>query len=297
MAIFVAFSLGSPFFLTGYVWASVLTLSAELGIVAVVVTLLIIAGEFDLSVGSVFGMAAAIASHLMNSGWSPLAAMIGTLALCAVIGTVNGLLVTMLRIQSLIITIAGLMFYRAVALLVTNGEVISLTPPQVAGFSFLNSLWHGYSIEALWGLAVAGLLLIVLGKTQFGNWIYASGGDPGAAAATGVPVRRVKIALFVATAVAAGFAGILQMARLTSLDALSGTGLEIVVILATVVGGTSLFGGQGGVVGTVLGVLVLAMAQVGLVLVGIPAYWYQAGIGMFLVITVAGNTLLHRRKH
>jgi ribose/xylose/arabinose/galactoside ABC-type transport system permease subunit len=101
--------------------------------------------------------------------------------------------------------------------------------------------------------------------------------------------------LFICSSLAAGFAGVLYTARLSSVDGLAGTSLELEVILAIVVGGTALHGGAGSVIGTIFGVLVLAMAKMGLILVGVPGYWYQAGIGLFLVVTVAGNETVRNR--
>jgi ribose/xylose/arabinose/galactoside ABC-type transport system permease subunit len=138
-------------------------------------------------------------------------------------------------------------------------------------------------------------VFVVLACTTFGNWIFATGGNRLSALSAGIRTRRVRTVLFVLSSMAAGFAGLLYTSRLTSIDGLSGTNTELEVILAIVVGGTALHGGSGGVIGTVIGVFVLAMAKMGLVLVNVPAYWYQAGIGLFLVLTVAMNEVVRSR--
>lgn len=293
--VFLVFSLMTSSFVTAPVWGDIESLTSELGIVAVAVTLLMIAGEFDLTVGSVLGLSTGMVVVLSNSGLNIWLAVVITMCACGLIGLVNAVLVTRVGLPSLIVTIGGLMFYRGIDYVVTGGNNVTLSSTAVASLSPFNKTFGFFSIEGFWFIGVAICATLVLSRTQLGNWIFAAGGNRASAVASGIPVRRVKGGLFVLSALAAGFEGVLQVARLTSVDGTAGTNVELEAILAVVVGGTALMGGTGGVIGTVFGVVILAMSQLGLVLVGVPAYWYQAGIGLFLVVTVAGNQSIIRR--
>jgi simple sugar transport system permease protein len=297
IAVFVFFSLKSSVFLTEIIWGTILTIAAELGIIAIFVGLLMIAGEFDLSVGSVLGLSAAMVPVLATNHGVPIwAAVALTLGMCVLIGLANAFLVVALGLPSLIVTIGGLMFYRGLTLYITHGGLeIPLSNNAVSSLNPFDATWRNINVSALWFFGLGIVAIVLLGGTQFGNWTFASGGNRAAALVSGVPVRRVKTMLFVTTSVAAGFAGILQVARLTSVDALRGQGYELQAILAVVIGGTALTGGAGGVIGTMLGVLILAMAEIGLVLIGVADYWYQTGVGLFLVLTVATNETLRRK--
>jgi simple sugar transport system permease protein len=196
---------------------------------------LMIAGNFDLSVGSILGLASGICILLLNAGVPALVALALTLAVAAVIGAVNGFLVTRLRIHSLIVTLGALMFYRAVVLALTKGFPLRLAE-EIPMMDLFSTRLGFVPVSFLWMLGVV-----------------------------------------------AAFAGILQLARFNSIDALRGDGMELEAILAAVVGGASLNGGYGSVIGAVLGVFMLAMIKQGLILMGIDAYWYRAGIGLVLI--------------
>lgn len=295
VCVFVFFSLFADKFLTAGIMSNVFLLSAELGIVAIGVTLLMIAGEFDLSVGSVFGLSSGIAIMLLNAGVPGILAVAITLAVAAAIGALNGVLVTWLRIHSLIITIGALMFYRAIVLGLTGGF-----PLRLAGQQDFLSIFNFYLGPVpgsfFWLLGLVVVFAFLLTSTKLGNWIYATGGAGEAAREMGVPTRRVKITVFALVAALAAFAGIIQMARFSSIDALRGDGLELEAILAVVVGGASLNGGYGSVVGAVLGVIMLAMIKQGLILMGIDAYWYRAGIGVLLIAAAVLNQYVRERS-
>jgi len=294
--IFTIFALMVPnSFLTVPVWGAIESLVSELGITAVAVTLLMIAGEFDLTVGSVLGLAAVMVPVMNNHGVNIWLAVAITMLTCGVIGLVNGLLVARVGLPSLIVTIGGLMFYRGVDYVVVGGNNVTMNNSAVAALVPFNKTWGSYSVEGIWFIVFACCAIFLLGRTQLGNWIFASGGNRNAALASGVPVRRVKMGLYILSALAAGLEGILTVARLVGVDGTIGTNIELEAILAVVVGGTAIHGGKGGVVGTIFGVLVLSMAEIGLILVGVPAYWYQAGIGLFLVVTVLTNRTVIER--
>lgn len=295
VVVFVILSFASPVFLTQAVWGSIMQIVAELGVVAIPVTLLMISGDFDLSVGSVFGLSAALVPFLAGHGWGTWGAVFGTLAACVVIGLINAYLVVHRRLPSLIVTIGALMFYQGITLHVTGGNIIGLSPQNTAALGVFNHTYGGFTVSAAWFVGIAVVAAFVLGWTQMGNWIFAVGGGRSAARTSGIKVNGVRTGLFVATSLGAGLGGIMQVSRLVTVDASRGLGLELQAILAAVVGGSSLFGGAGGVIGTAFGVLILGMAEIGLVLLSVPAYWYQTGVGLFLVVTVATNEGVRER--
>lgn len=293
IVVFICFAATTDSFLTAGIWSSILSLASELGIVAAAGTLLMIAGEFDLSVGSIFGLAACLVPVLMNMGWPVYVAIIVTLLLMAAIGAGHGTLVTYVAVPSLIVTLGGLMFWRGLILQITGGFQVDVNDPEA--LKVFSASWNQFYVSTLWFALIVLALSLLLLRTQYGNWIFATGGNAKAALAVGIPVRRVKIMLFALSSVLAGFAGIVQMARYSSVDALRGTGYELQVILAAVIGGAILTGGRGSIVGTAMGCLMLGMLQQGLILHNISANWYQAGVGLLLIVAVCVNIFISRR--
>ncbi len=287
--VFVVFSLWSPYFLTLESVAATLVLAAELGIVAMGVTLLMIAGEFDLSVGSVLGVSSLLVPWLAVHGVPLALAIPAALLTAAGIGLINGLAVVTTRIPSFIVTLGGLMWWRGVLYVVTGGFPIDVPTQSPLFIPFSYRFPNGINVSAFWFLALLVLLTVVLQKTAFGNWIFASGGNERAARELGVPVDRVRVILFAVTASLAGLTGLIQVGRFNSVDANRGSGLELEAIAAAVIGGTRLSGGYGSVLGTVLGCLMVGMIRNGLVLAGVASYWYQALIGLLIVIAVTVN--------
>ncbi len=294
LAVFLSFSIVAPYFLTLDSLAGIMTIAAELGLVAVGVTLLMIAGEFDLSVGSVLGVSSMAFALMVREGIPHLIAFLAAMGLAAVIGALNGWVVTRGRLPSFIVTLGSMMFWRGVLLAVTQGFPVSYEGQSVLMFALSGRLPGGFHASALWFLAVALIATVVLTRTSFGNAVFAAGGNPQAARALGVDVVRVKQAGFILTAVLAALAGIIQFSRFGSVDPLRGQGAELEAIAATVTGGTLLSGGYGSVIGTVLGALIVGMVRTGLVLAGAPAYWYQAFIGLVLVGAVIINLRIRR---
>jgi simple sugar transport system permease protein len=254
-----------------------------------------IGGQFDLSVGSVYGLSAAVVILCVNAGVPGWLALPIVMAFGFGVGTINGLLVTRLGIHSLIITLGSLMFYRGVLLALTEGFPIRLGNPD----PFLRALdfsWLGIPGPFFWFLGLVVIFAFVLTSTRFGNWLYATGGSPEAARGMGVPAERVQILAFANSAMLACLAGYVSVARFSSVDALRGQGFELEVVLAVVVGGASLNGGYGSIVGAALGVLIIGMIQQGLILIGISVYWYQAGIGLLLILAAVVNQRVRIRN-
>jgi simple sugar transport system permease protein len=291
----------NPTFLSSLNISNTLAFSVELGIIALAMTLLMTAGEFDLSVGSVFGLSAVVMWTLFNSGATSLeVGFLAALLLALLIGLVNGIFVTRLRIPSFLVTLGMLLVARGTALYITDGF-----PQRTwnAEGSWLAELLVGdfyvgdfrVYMSGIWFVVIAIVLGYVLTQTKAGNWIQASGGSASAAAARGVRVGRTKIALFMLTALAAAFAGIISSIRTSAANPNSGTGYELEVIAMVVIGGTALGGGRGTIIGTVIGVLILRTMRNGIVLIGVPGLAYNIFIGAIILGMMALHSWLERR--
>jgi simple sugar transport system permease protein len=294
----VVFSVWTPYFLTLESITSILVVTSEMAILAMPVTLLMIAGEFDLSVGSVLGLCSVLVPWLMVT-WTvpPIVSVLIALAVALLIGYLHGSLVHKLRIPSFIVTLAGLLFWRGVVFVLTQGFPVRVPPGQVWFFQiFAHRFPNGFNLSLFWFLAYAAILFLVLTHDRFGNWIYASGGNERAARKMGVPVDKVRTRLFMLTAVSAFFTGIIQVARFTSVDASRGESLELEMIAASVIGGASLSGGVGSIVGTILGCLIVGMIRNGLATAGIASYWYTAIIGLLILGAVIVNKTTGRLR-
>ena len=264
-------------------------------------TLLMTAGEFDLSVGSLFGFAPVMMWTLFNSGVTSLnMAFLVALVVAALIGLVNGLFVTRLKIPSFLVTLGMLLVVRGTALFVTDGF------PQrtwTAGGHWLADLLVGefyigsFRVYAslFWFLAAAIVLGYVLTQSKYGNWIQATGGNAVAATARGVDVNGVKVALFILSAVMSAFAGIISSIRTSAANPNSGSGYELEVIAMVVIGGTALTGGRGTIIGTVLGIFILRVMRNGIVLIGVPGLAYNIFIGAIILGMMALHSWLERR--
>ena len=291
----------NPAFLSPLNISNTLTFTVELGLIALAMTLLMTAGEFDLSVGSVFGFAPVVMWTLYNAGLTSLfVGFAAALLISAAIGLFSGLFVTRLKIPSFLVTLGMLLVVRGVALFVTDGF------PQrtwSAGGQWLAHLLVGdfhvgpFRVYAslFWFIAAAIILGYVLTKSKFGNWIQAAGGNAVAARARGVNVNAVKVWLFVLSAVMSAFAGIISSIRTSAANPNSGAGYELEVIAMVVIGGTALTGGRGTILGTVLGILILRVMRNGIVLVGVPGLAYNIFIGAIILGMMALHSWLERR--
>ncbi len=265
-------------------------------------TLLMTAGEFDLSVGSVFGFAPIIMWTLHNTHVAPLEiGFVVAILFAVVIGLANGWFVTYLKIPSFLVTLGMLLVVRGTALYVTDGfpqrtwTAESPLMKILVGEITIGDLRIYASL--LWFILFAIILGYVLTESKAGNWIQAAGGNPEAARARGVRVTRTKIALFVLTAVISAYAGITSSIRVSAANPNSGTQYELEVIAMVVIGGTALTGGRGTIIGTVLGVLILRIMRNGIVLIGVPGLAYNIFIGGIILAMMALHSWLERRHH
>lgn len=304
----VFFATRTDQFATAAGLANVLDATATLGIMAVAVALLLIGGEFDLSAGALTASTGLVTALLVNqlevNVWE---GILWALAFALLVGFLNGVLVTMTRLPSFIVTL-GTLF----ALMGANVGVTKLLTDTVrvggldkaAGYEgarhvFSSSVTIGgaeFRGAILWWLAVTLLATLLLVRTKFGNWIFGVGGGAASARNAGVPVRRTKILLFMGTATAAWLVGTISVLRLTSVQANTGAGEEFTYLIAAVIGGCLITGGAGSALGAALGALIYGMTQQGIVFAQWDSVWFPLVLGVMLLAAVFINTLFVRRR-
>lgn len=285
----VVFSLLSPLFLARQTAITVASTASELGIVAVCVTLLMISGHFDLSVGAIVGFSGYAALYALRAGAPAELAILAALASGVVIGVVNGLLVVITRLHSFIVTMGMMLMVRSVLNVLVQGVPTKLGLATAWGNIIAGPNLAGLRMSLLWFIILTGLSTVFLLRTPQGNWAYAMGQNRTAAQNLGVPVRAMTIFLFAISGLGGATLGMIQAARFDSVDGTRGLGLELYVISVIVVGGASLFGGYGSTFGTMLGAFIFSMIQSGLVLSGAPGFYFDGLVGLCLFIAVFLN--------
>ena len=293
MCVFLSFS--SPAFLQSRNLLNVGRQISLIGIMAVGMTLVLIAREIDLSVGSIYALAGLSAGMLLVAGTNLWLALLAGLVVGGGVGLLNGWLSTYGRLPSFITTLGMLSVARGVALLLTNGQPVTINaaagvePTALEIFYYLGQgrLFDMIPMQLLFFVltAIGGWLL--LSRTVFGFRVYAVGGNEKAARVSGINVFRTKVWVFAIMGFLSALAGILSLAFLPSGQAgRTGVGLELDVIAAAIVGGASLSGGEGTILGTVLGVLIIGVLRNGLVLMGISPFWQETVIGLVIILAV-----------
>ncbi|MCL4416953.1 MAG: ABC transporter permease [Actinobacteria bacterium] len=296
---FFSITAGKNGFNSVIIFKSILDLSVSIGIIGVVATPHLIAGEFDLSVGSMVGASGMLLALCIVAWGLPLwLSILITFSFALLYGFIQGYIVVKTKIPSLIVTLGGLFFLRGI----TFGVAQSITKRALIGgvnehlqTNWLFKLFAGkifggiISASAIWWVAVTILAYFILRRTRFGNWIFATGGSEEAARALGVPTNRVKIILFVATAASVALLSVTQVLSLSSADTLRGALKEMEVIITVVIGGTLITGGYGSPIGTFLGCLTLGLLRQGIYMLNISSEWYQAVLGIVLIIAVLIN--------
>ena len=302
LAIFVFFAVAADHFLTSFSIANILTFASITGIVTVGAAMLMISGEFDLSVGSTFAVASYVFAMTLNAGGGPIPAMLLALLVSAVLGLINGLIVTGTGIPSFMTTLGTMLAYRGIARALGSGLMVCYEEEKLALFDVLNGPINAinqlsdppsnFRVSILWFIVIAIVISLVLMRTRYGNWVFATGGNPGAALAQGVAVKRVRVINFVLTGLLAGTASVMQFAHRLSVDPLRGKGMELIAVAACAIGGVRLTGGYGTIFGACIGMLLLQMLEQGLVLMHVPVQVFQAAAGLILITAVISNTYL-----
>ena len=287
--------------------ASYLETAAQIGIPAIAVALLMIGGEFDLSIGSVIGFTGMMTAILATEVGIPLyIGAIISLLFALGIGFVNGWLVVRTKLPSFIITLGGLYIIRGLTIALTRiitGRTQVGGLSDAPGYDVLNVLFNSdlsigganFAISIFWWLLFAAVATWVLLRTPIGNWIFGLGGDENASRNVGVPVDSLKIRLFMLTAASAWLVATIQITVVKSADTLRGFGSEFIFIIAVVIGGTRLTGGYGSAIGAVLGALIFGMVRSGIVFAGVDADWFNVFMGVMLITAVLVNNYIHKR--
>jgi simple sugar transport system permease protein len=306
VVVFAFFTTRSDIFGTLEGAANWLDPASTLGIMAVAVALLMIGGEFDLSAGVLTGSVGLLVALLTTrAGWGLGPAMATALVFALAVGLCNGLLVVRTGLPSFIVTLGTFLMLQGLNLgvtkLVTNTVQVGgldRVPGYDLAYRVLSSTvtvgGTRFRVAILWWVAVTAAGTWVLLRTRAGNWIFGVGGDRRAAASVGVPVARVKVALFMTTAGAAWLVGVITALRLTSVQANAGVGAELRYIVAAVIGGCLLTGGYGSAVGASVGALIFGMADKGIVYAGWDSDWFTFFLGGMLLLATLANSLVRR---
>lgn len=297
------FSLISPYFMEWSTWEGILVSSTEIGIIALGATILMIAGEFDLSVGSNLAFSGMIYATLVAQyGYPAWLAFIPTLLVGMLIGLINGWITIRMGLPSFITTLGAMLLWRGLVLMYTDGFPVSSVDLDAEGSFFVRSLIPGLKGSFLIWAFIALLLVFLLKHHPWGNWIMAVGGNQEASWAMGINTKLVKILCFALSGVLAALAGVIQFEHLGSLSPTAGEQYELRAIAIAVIGGTLLSGGVGTIWGTVIGTLLMSVLAAGLVQSGVSAYWFRSFLGVILVLAVIFNqkirkSLRFRRQH
>ncbi len=310
IAIIVVFSALSPYYLSLGNFLTMASHVALFGILAIGMLLVILNGGIDLSVGSTLGLAGVVAGFLMQGVtvgalgvvlFPPVwVVAVLAVALGGFVGLVNGVLVARFKVPPFVATLGVMYMVRGVALLITNG----LTYNNLGGSAALGNTgfdWLGFNrllgvpigVVVMAAIAVAGS--VVLNRTAFGRWLYASGGNERAAELSGVPVKRVQVSVYMLSGICSAVAGLILSSQLTSAGPTAGTTYELTAIAAVVIGGAALTGGRGNIRGTLLGAFVIGFLSDGLVIVGVSSYWQTVFTGAVIVLAVLLNAIQYRR--
>ncbi|MCO6051934.1 ABC transporter permease [Mesorhizobium sp. RP14(2022)] len=311
IAIIVVFSFLSPNYFTVSNFLTMANHVAIFGLLAVGMLLVILNGGIDLSVGSTLGLAGVVAGALMQGVTiAPLGVVLYppvwvvavlACALGGLVGLLNGVLIARFKVPAFVATLGVMYMARGVALLMTNG----LTYNNLGGRAELgNTGFDALGFDRLFGVptgvvvlvVVAVIASLVLNRTAFGRWLYASGGNERAAELSGVPVKGVQISVYVISGICAAIAGLILSSQLTSAGPTAGTTYELTAIAAVVIGGAALTGGRGTIRGTMLGAFVIGFLSDGLVIIGISSYWQTVFTGAVIVLAVLLNAVQYRRR-
>ena len=305
LLVFLFFAIKAENFLSLVSLTNILSIASIKGIFVIGVAILMISGEFDLSVGSTLAVSAFIFALTIEEGMSPVLAMVLALVVSALLGLINGLIVTKARIPSFIATLGTMMAYRGIARGIGGGDFARFTGEKLFLFEVLNGEINFINqlgtpagsarMTIIWFVLIVIIAAIIMSRTRYGSWVYATGGNREAALAQGVPTNRVVITNFVFTAVLAGFAGLVQFASRPSVDPLRGEGWELIAVASCVIGGIWLKGGYGTIFGAAIGILLLQMVEQGLILIGVDVQLFQPTIGLILLLAVISNVYMSRQ--
>jgi len=285
LLIAIIFTLIEPLYITPYNIISIIEQSTINGLIGIGITFAILTAGIDLSVGSTFAIIIVCVGKLLVSGINPILAIIMGIALGFALGIVNGLLICKMNIQPFVATLGTMSLYRGIAYVFTGGWPVLNIPK-----SFRNmvdgDIIYNIPVSIFILLLFAFLTHILLRYTRFGIYVYALGGNEEATRLSGVSVDRVKILAYGIVGIGAALAGIVMLARLGTGEPSAGQGYELNAIAAAAIGGASLAGGKGSIIGTFLGAILLSALKVGLIVVGVDTFWQYIATGIIIIVAV-----------
>jgi ribose transport system permease protein len=295
-------TIATPFFLQTDNLLDITRQMSVLGLLAIGISLVLISGHIDLSIGSTYGLTTVVFALMVSEGHSILLTFVLCLLMGAFIGFVNGVLVAVFKLPSFIVTLGTLELLRGIALYVSDGLPISLFGLEAAGLGTFEYLGQGrlfgiWPMQFLILLVVAVVVGTFLQKTLIGLRLYSVGSSPRAAHLAGIPVVRMQVGAFMVSGLLAALGGLLAVAFLPTASPTSGAGLEFQVFAAAVLGGVSLFGGSGTMTGVVLGAGLLAVLANGLVLLGVSSAVQTSVAGVLVIVAIGVNVLIAQREH
>lgn len=266
----------------------------EVGLIALGMTLIIVTAGIDLSVGSALALVSVTIGFSYQAGVPLTLAILLGIVVGAACGWFNGAVSTLLGVHPLVVTLGTLALYRGLAFGISDANAVSTYPTW---FAYLGQYYLGPVPGQLFVLVAAvAVTWVLLARTPFGRYVYAIGANEEAARFSGIPVDRIKVAVYAGTGLLVGLAATIFTSRVSSARADFGNGLELDVIAAVVLGGTSIYGGVGSIPGTVLGVLIIAVLRNGLQLGGVSSTWQLFLLGVLLILAVLINEFLRRRE-
>ncbi|MFS9164426.1 ABC transporter permease subunit [Streptococcus mitis] len=256
-------------------------------LIAFGMTFVILTGGIDLSVGSILALSSALTAGLLGSGMPVTLAILISLILGCILGMINGLLISYGKLAPFIVTLATMTIFRGATLVYTNGNPITKGLSDTFLFQFLG---QGYIVGIPFPVIIMFIVFIVLyallHKTAFGKSVYAIGGNEKAAFISGVKLNKVKIIIYSISGIMASISGLIITSRLSSAQPTAGASYEMDAIAAVVLGGTSLSGGKGRILGTLIGALIIGVLNNGLNIIGVSAFWQQVVKGVVILIAV-----------
>ena len=278
----------SPYFLTTQNLLNVALQAAVVAIMGFGLTFVILTRGIDLSVGSVLALSGAVMATVTAGRGALIGILIGLLA-ATLLGTVNGLFVTVAKVAPFITTLAMLAIARGLTYVYTQGAPVGV---HATAFTFWGQgTIATVPVPVMVMLVIFILSLSILTQTRFGRYVYAIGSNPEVSRLSGIPINRYVVAVYAISGLLAGVGGLILTGRLASADPNSATGSELDVIAAVVIGGTSLFGGRGGVFGTLVGALIISVVANGLVLLNVNPFWTQAVKGAIILMAVLADSI------
>ncbi|MDX2138870.1 MAG: ABC transporter permease [Chloroflexota bacterium] len=302
VTLFLFLAFRAEAFLTMRNQLNILDQAHQIGLMALAVTVVIIAGGFDLSMGAIFAMSAVVAAFVARdleasatfANIAPYAGWVAGVVVGTLFGLLNGVLVTVLRINTFVATLASGIVIRGLALIITQAEQVrvqddrfqALARGDILGINNTIFIWLGFAI----------LLTFVLTRTRFGRYVFAAGDNPEAARLSGINVNLVRTITFGISGFAAGLAGVISASKFMKAQNDMGQGLELIAIASVVIGGTSIMGGEGAVWRTVLGVLLLRLIENGFNLINVDTFYQDVFQGLIILFAVALDAMRHRRE-